>query len=238
MRQHRGRVRGLSPRIETPHPARFARHLLPQGEKEEERHQCNECVVVQHHCQLMQLRIAKTFRLDRLHRRQDIFAVGARLPVPLLHVTELLRQRQPPGILHVPAVDHVDQRADPLPRLVLQPHRPHHLAIHRGDLLARAQIGDRIGAVLRRDPERDAAAGAAAVEAEHEARLFRRAAMHEGVDAERAMLANQPSHSRTPTGRLWTIRLQAGFWLASPAGPTRIPRAIKSVTLIRAVMNA
>src|SRR3977135_4273918 len=30
---HRGRVRGLSPRTETPHPARFARHLLPQGEK-------------------------------------------------------------------------------------------------------------------------------------------------------------------------------------------------------------
>src|SRR6478735_8294081 len=28
------RVRGLSPRIETPHPARCARHLLPQGEKE------------------------------------------------------------------------------------------------------------------------------------------------------------------------------------------------------------
>ena len=31
--KRRGRVRGLSPRIETPHPARFARHLLPQGEK-------------------------------------------------------------------------------------------------------------------------------------------------------------------------------------------------------------
>src|ERR1700731_4734991 len=38
--KHRRRVRGLSPRIETPHPARSgaqvrskARHLLPQGEK-------------------------------------------------------------------------------------------------------------------------------------------------------------------------------------------------------------
>src|SRR5436189_5326588 len=31
--KHRGRVRGLSPRKETPHPAHFARHLLPQGEK-------------------------------------------------------------------------------------------------------------------------------------------------------------------------------------------------------------
>ena len=42
------------------------------------------------------------------------------------------------------------------------------------------------------DAERDAAAGAAAVEAEHEARLFRRAAMDEGIDAERAMFADQP----------------------------------------------
>src|SRR4029453_1292882 len=30
----RSGVRGLSPRTETPHPAHFARHLLPQGEKE------------------------------------------------------------------------------------------------------------------------------------------------------------------------------------------------------------
>src|SRR5882757_8066613 len=29
----RADTRGLSPRIETPHPARLARHLLPQGEK-------------------------------------------------------------------------------------------------------------------------------------------------------------------------------------------------------------
>ena len=31
--KHRGRVRGLQPRRQTPHPA-LARHLLPQGEKE------------------------------------------------------------------------------------------------------------------------------------------------------------------------------------------------------------
>ena len=42
------------------------------------------------------------------------------------------------------------------------------------------------------DPEGDAAAGAAAVEAEHEAGLFRRSAMVEGIDAQRAVLADQP----------------------------------------------
>src|ERR1019366_802723 len=90
------------------------------------------------------------------------------------------------------AIDHVGQRADALPRLVLQPHRPHYLAVDAGDLFALAQVGERGGAALLRDPKRDAAAGAAAVEAEHEAGLFRRSPMHEGVDAERAMLADQP----------------------------------------------
>ena len=61
-----------------------------------------------------------------------------------------------------------------------------------GGLLAAAQIVDGLVAQLGRDPEGDAAAGAAAVEPEHEAGLFRRAAMVERIDAERAMLADQP----------------------------------------------
>jgi len=36
------------------------------------------------------------------------------------------------------AIDHVDERADALPCLVLQPHRPLHLAIDRRDLFALA----------------------------------------------------------------------------------------------------
>ena len=42
------------------------------------------------------------------------------------------------------------------------------------------------------DPERDAAAGAAAIEAEHQPGLFRCSPVHKGVNAERAMLADQP----------------------------------------------
>ena len=154
--------------------------------------QCSGRVVVQHRRKLMQLRVAKTFRLDRLHGGQHIVAVGAGLAVPLLDMTELFRQRQPPGILHMAAVDHIGQRADALARLVLKPDRAHHLAIDRGDLFARAQICDGRGALLVRDPKRDAAAGAAAVEPEHQAGLFRRSAMDEGIDAERAVLADQP----------------------------------------------
>ena len=97
-----------------------------------------------------------------------------------------------------------------------------------------AQIGDGVGALRRRDAEGDAAAGAAAVEAEHEAGTFRRAAMHEGIDAERAMRADQPrvervrqsrspaatsaSHSRTPRGRRRQGQVNASMKTAVPAG--------------------
>ncbi|MDA9455816.1 hypothetical protein XI00_16525 [Bradyrhizobium sp. CCBAU 21359] len=104
----------------------------------------------------------------------------------------LLGEREAAGILHMAAVDDIGERGDALARIVLQPHRAHHLAIDRGDLLARPQIRDDLGAVLFSDTEGDAAAGAAAVEPEHQARLLRRAAMDEGIDAERPVLADQP----------------------------------------------
>src|SRR5258707_9986674 len=90
------------------------------------------------------------------------------------------------------AIDHVSQRADPLPGFVFQPDRAHHLAIDVGGLLAAAQILHGVVAALGRDPKRNAAAGAAAVEPEHEAGLFPRPAMVERINAERAVLADQP----------------------------------------------
>ena len=68
--------------------------------------------VVQHHRQPMQLGIAKTFRLDRLHGGENIIPIDAGLAVPLQHMAQLFRRRQPPGILHMAAIDHVDERAD------------------------------------------------------------------------------------------------------------------------------
>src|SRR5947208_63479 len=148
--------------------------------------------IVQQHRELMQRRVAKTFRLDRFHGCQHIVAVDAGRTVPLQHMAQLVLHRQPPGILHMAAVHHIGERTDALARLVLQPHRTRHLAIDRGDLLALAQISDGGGAVLFGDPKRDAAAGAAAIEAEHETGLFRRSPVHEGIDAKRAVFADQP----------------------------------------------
>jgi hypothetical protein len=50
-------------------------------------------VVVQHHRQLMQLPIAKTFGFDRNHRGEHIFAVGAGLAVALPHIIVFARPR-------------------------------------------------------------------------------------------------------------------------------------------------
>jgi hypothetical protein len=62
--------------------------------------------------------------------------------VPLQHMAQLFDERQPPGILHVAAVDHVDERADALaaPRSPATPIVSPR--VDRGDLLALAQIGN------------------------------------------------------------------------------------------------
>ena len=126
----------------------------------------------------------------------------------------------------MPAIDHIDQRGDPAARIILQPHRSHHLAIDAGDLLALAQIGHGRGAVLLGHPERDAAAGAAAVQSRaparaapacHDARRnrrrargARRSAGPAPVPRSRSPAATSASHSRTPRDRRVPIRDLAG----------------------------
>src|SRR6185437_12259092 len=190
--------------------------------------------IMKHHRELVQRRIAKAFRLDRFHRRQHVIAIVAGAAVALLDDAELLVKREAAGILHVAAVDDIGQRADARSRLVLDPHRAHHLAIDVGGLLAGAQVGDGVVAELALHAEGDAAAGAAAVEAEHEPGFFGRAAVIERIDAERrknrrrapdarrraapipsrysrSPAARSASRSRTPRGRSWMIPRQ--IWL-------------------------
>src|SRR5262249_13122517 len=72
-------------------------------------------------------------------------------------------------------------------RLAGEPNVAMRLEIDRRHLLARAQIGDGLLVFGRGNAIGDAAAGAAAVQAEHEAGTFGRTAMDEGIDAERAV---------------------------------------------------
>src|SRR4029078_8256614 len=57
---------------------------------------------------------------------------------------------------------------------------------------------------LRRDTERDAATRAAAVEAEHQPRMLRRAAVHPGIDAERPVKANDSCRPPFDMGEVGT----------------------------------
>src|SRR5277367_953738 len=127
----------------------------------------------------MQLLVAKPLGLDRSHGSQHVVAIVSGTAVSLLDQVELLDQGQSSGILYVTAIDHIGQRANPLAGPVAEPDRAQHLAIDIGGLLAAAQIFHRLAAQLRRDAERDAAAGAAAVEPQYKAGLFRRSAMIE-----------------------------------------------------------
>src|SRR3954452_12117514 len=97
---------------------------------------------------------------------------------------QLLGKAQASRILLVAAVDHVGERLHALVRLVVEPDRAPGFAIDHGHLLAPAQILNRVGALCCGHAKSNAAAIAATVEPEHEARLFRRAAMREGIDAE------------------------------------------------------
>src|SRR5579863_5055650 len=129
-------------------------------------------IVVQQQRELVQLSVAETLRFDRFYGGKHVIAIVSGTAMSLPDEAKLLGRREPSGILHVAAIDHVSKRTEPLAGFVCEPHRTRHFAIDVGGLLAAAQIVDRFLAPACRDAEGDAAAGAAAVEAKHEAGLF------------------------------------------------------------------
>ena len=90
------------------------------------------------------------------------------------------------------AVDHIAKRRHPPLGIATQPDGSHGLAIDHGGLLTRPQIRKRLTALCSSDPIRHAAAGAALVEAKHQARPFRRSAMDERINAKRPVGADEP----------------------------------------------
>ena len=95
-----------------------------------------------------------------------------------------------PAYWPVGPVDDVAERGDGFAGR--QPDRQQALQIDLGDELALAQIGDGLVAQLARHPEGEPDAGAAMVEAEHQPRPLLGAAMHPGIDAQRAAEAVEP----------------------------------------------
>src|ERR1700761_5051761 len=88
------------------------------------------------------------------------------------------------GVLRMIAVGDIGDR---LNQGALPEEDAHRLfKVHRSDLLAFAKISDRCLSLGRRHAKSRAMASAAAIKAEDEARLFRRAAMYPRIDAEGA----------------------------------------------------
>src|SRR5262249_4278359 len=53
----------------------------------------------------VQAGVAKTLRLDLAHRGEHVIAIGPRVPMTLPHVTKLLFEIEPAGILRMAAID-------------------------------------------------------------------------------------------------------------------------------------
>src|SRR5262245_9294459 len=94
-------------------------------------------------------------------------------------------------------------------RIFVEPDPAPRLTIDEGDLLAAAQVLDRLRPLTRRDPICNAAAVSSTVKTEYQAGLCRRPAVHKRIDAKRPMRSDEtrisplekikprPPHQRT-----------------------------------------
>ena len=121
---------------------------------------------------------------------QDVVLVRAGTPDRADHPLCRLVGVERSGILLMSSVDHVGDGLDHLS--VVEPDRQPAFEIDVGDQLALAQVIYDLAFELAGNAEGQAKAGAAAVEAEHQSRPFRRAAMHERGDAQRAPVSEKP----------------------------------------------
>lgn len=140
----------------------------------------------------MQSGVVAALRLDFRNRGQNVIQVRPGSAMSLPYQMGLMLKIEASGILGMAAVD--------------QEHEGHHVArprrcernatrgfkINGGYLFAFAQVRDGGTAIRRCHPIRDAAAGAAAVKAEHEAGLFRGAAVNIGIHTQRPVQPDEP----------------------------------------------
>jgi len=105
------------------------------------------------------------------------------------------------GILDVSAIDHVSERHHIPWRRRSERDPTHGFQVNGGHLFACAKIGDGGVAFGRRYLVGDAATGAATVQPQHKAWLFRRSAMDEGVDAEPPVKSDEPGREALEIGK-------------------------------------
>ena len=84
----------------------------------------------------MQPRIAQAERLQRSDRRDDVVRIGARYAVTLADQVQLLLDVEASGILNMPAIDDVADRAHARRLMTEKRHRPDIFKIDLGRLFA------------------------------------------------------------------------------------------------------
>ena len=84
----------------------------------------------------MQIGLAIAQRLERARGLKDVVTIGAGTAVTLPHVVQALVQRQPPGILHMTAIDDEAERPHLPLRSFLKFDTTHRFQINGGNLLA------------------------------------------------------------------------------------------------------
>ena len=136
---------------------------------------------------MRQQRIVDAHLVQVLMGAPDIVRILARDAFALTHQREHRLFGQASGILLMVAVGDVGERIEA--PAVVEPQRQPSFEIDGGRLLTGAQVVDRLVGLLGGDAEGDAAADAAPIEAEHQSRNFRRAAMDMRQDAQGAMVA-------------------------------------------------
>ena len=115
--------------------------------------------------------VADAQRLEMLQRAENIVLVGAGLADRAAHHGRRIHRVKRAGILLMLAVDDVGHRLDRAAAVEANLERA--LEIDVGDQFALAQIGDDLVAQVARHAECQPDAGAATVEAEHQAGPFR-----------------------------------------------------------------
>lgn len=174
---------------------------------------------------VMQGRIVAALRLNFGNGGKNIVAVRPGSAMTLSYQMQLAFQVEAPGVLRMATVyqehegTHVAGR---LCRRGTERNASRAFKVDLGYLLALAQIRHGCVPLCRRHPIGDAAASAAAVEAKHQTRFLRGAAVDEGIDAQGAVEADEarryalqeveprPPHERTVTKHPKIVVGQAG----------------------------
>jgi len=148
----------------------------------------------------MQSGVVAALRLDFRNRGQNVIQVRPGSAMSLPYQMGLMLKIEASGILGMAAIDQEDEGCHIARLRRSKRNATRGFKVNGGYLFAFPQIRDGGTAIRRCDPIGDAATGAATVEAEHEAWLFRGAAMNVRIHTQRPVQPDEPCRDAFKVG--------------------------------------